>query len=204
MKNTFNTNRKRTWVIFILLFLSISSQAQTIVKVMVNQPEILEIVANELFSQTINTTILGDQVTINGGVSPYQYSWLNEGNILGTSLVLEVPKFTPTNSLTLTVTDANNCSCIRNAILTNIEDINLDKSKMAVYPNPASDFIIIDPREINGILDISIFDNSGVRLLNRQINGKTNININLLSGLYILRIENKNEHTVILKKLIVL
>lgn len=203
MENRINLPKNRIWLLFLLLF-TISGQAQTIVKVIVDQPAVLEIVANNLFSQTASKTILGEEVTINGGELPYHYSWLNNGLNIGTSLLIELPTFTPSNSLKLTVVDANNCSCTRNTILTDIDDINRSQSNIKVYPNPASNFIIINPLEINGILDISIFNTNGLCALSKQIVGKTTMNINLPSGLYLVRIENKNDQTVILKKLVIL
>ena len=125
MKNTINTIRKRNWALSALLFLTFGTQAQTVMKVMVNQPKKLEIVANSFYSLTSNAIILGDNVSIKGGIEPYQYFWLKDGQRIGTSLLLEVPLQKPaaSSSFTLIVKDYKNCSSTTTSIVLNVIDV---------------------------------------------------------------------------------
>lgn len=189
---------------FSMLFpIALSTKPQTIVKVIVDQPKKLEIVANELFSQSATSIILGSNVKIEGGVSPYSYTWLKDSQPIGNSLVSEVPLNTSTSGLTLKVKDANNCSCTKGALLTGTTDIKEDLFNIGVYPNPAKDFLIINPNKIEGTLHVSIFDSKGTFLLKKQIEGTSLIGINLPSGLYFIRVENTKKQIVASKKFIV-
>jgi hypothetical protein len=125
MKKTKNLLMKRIWVLFLLFFLSFVLQAKTVIyKVNINQPKKLEVVSSSFYTITRDSILLGGDVHIEGGASPYHYSWINNGQIIGSSLKLEVPKPTLGNdySLTLVVNDSNNCNCTANSI-----DINVIK-----------------------------------------------------------------------------
>jgi hypothetical protein len=204
MKNKICQTRKIVWVLCALFIITVRVQGQTFVKVMVDRPEKLEILAEELFTQTGNLTILGDNVSIEGGISPYRFSWFKDGNVIGTSLILEVSKSIPTNRFALTVKDARNCSCTRNAYLTNSENIKQAISNIAVYPNPASNYIILNPEGIEGRLDVSFFDVRGILLMTKQISGTSVLDFKLRPGMYFLRIEDRNKQILGLTKLIVL
>lgn len=69
----------------------------------------------------------------------------------------------------------------------------VDASQVAVFPNPASDFIQVQlPREFE-IEIIEIFDLNGKLVQSNAVNGaiqSTIIDIDLISGLYILRLSN--------------
>ena len=131
MKNTFNTIRKMNWTLIVLLFLTISTHAQTVMKVMIDQPKKLEIVANKYFTLTDNKIILGKEVGVIGGVMPYRYSWLKDGQQIGASLVLEVPLQTPATSCTFTliVKDKNNCKSTIVNIVINVIKVSAGELK---------------------------------------------------------------------------
>lgn len=203
MKKPLIPNRKRYVVFSVLLCLVFSSYSQTIVNVLVNQPKKLEIAASELFSQTANSMILGAKVIVGGGVSPYRYAWSNDGKLIGTSLILEVPINTPTNGLTLTVKDTKNCSCLQNIFLTDSKDMKDGISGIVVYPNPASTFIVLDTNDLTEILEVSFYDLRGVFLLKKQVSGRSVIDFKLPPGLYVLRVVSKNKQIEGILKLIV-
>ena len=203
MKNIINSTMKKTLMLSSLFFLTIFTQAQTIVKVLVIQPPELKIIADDLYTETQQKIILGDSVTIEGGVQPYSYAWYNDGNKIGSSLILEVPKTTPLNNISLTVKDVNNCSCNENALGTSINEIDNSASKINIYPNPATNFIVINNPSVDEKLDITIIDSKGATLIKKQITGKYTLNFNLQSGLYLIKIENKNKQIVALKKFMV-
>lgn len=193
--------RKKVWL-FYMLFLPLIMQSQTIVKMMVDQPKKLDIIADELYSFTTQSIILGENVLVEGGLAPYRYFWLKDGQQIGTTLRLEVSQSTPLNAVVLTVKDANNCNCSKNAIPTDLNVIS--ENKIKVYPNPTTDFIIVDPQEMDGLFNLSIFDGKGIYLIRKQISGKTVLDLNLPSGLYFLKMELKNKQMVFFKKLMVL
>jgi hypothetical protein len=203
MKNELTYSWKIFWLFSMLFPIVLYSNAQTVVEVIVNQPKKLEIVSNELFSRTANSIILGSNVLIEGGDSPYNYTWLQGSQPIGNSLVFEVPLNTPTNTLTLKVKDAKNCTCSKGTLTTGIHDLLPDSNMIDVYPNPSRDFVIINPHQIQGLLNVLIFDSKGTFILRKQIEGTSKIDLNLRSGLYFISIENVNKQIVAKKKIIV-
>ena len=73
-----------------------------------------------------------------------------------------------------------------------------------VYPNPASNYIIINPNDIISELDVLIFDNKGNNVINKKITEKTVLNMSLKQGIYLMKIEDKTNGFLELKKLIIL
>ncbi len=76
--------------------------------------------------------------------------------------------------------------------------VELQKSMLRVYPNPANDKLNIDfGRPMKNAI-ISIFDLQGRQLLSKIIDGETEIlDIqNLNKGMYILRLSDGSENTV--------
>jgi len=135
------------------------------------QPPKFVVNANLLFTETAQKIILGDSITIAGGSKPYQYSWFSDGNLIGNTLTLEIPRSTPHSSIIFTVKDSNNCSYTKNASFVNINEIKEDTSNISVYPNPTTDFIVINTKGIDEKLDVSIYDSQGVFLFKKQIAG---------------------------------
>ncbi|MCF6184364.1 MAG: T9SS type A sorting domain-containing protein, partial [Bacteroidales bacterium] len=66
---------------------------------------------------------------------------------------------------------------------------NIPENTVKIYPNPASDFIIINQKNN---FDVFIYDING-KLILQQNNSKNRINIsNLESGFYVVSVKNKN------------
>ncbi|MFQ3579968.1 MAG: T9SS type A sorting domain-containing protein, partial [Bacteroidales bacterium] len=66
-----------------------------------------------------------------------------------------------------------------------------------VYPNPFNEFINIQSTEK---INIKIFDFTGKLVIETQLNGNDKIYLNqLISGIYYLRVENKNINLKIIK-----
>ncbi len=187
-----------------LLFCTVSVQSQTFVKVMIDQAEELEVIADELFYETTNSIILGESVTVQGGTLPYQYLWYKDSEFIGNTLIMETSNLSAAESFTLVVTDAENCTY---SMSSNQEDIDEDKEdlrKIEIFPIPASDFIIINPNNINEKLDVTLYDNKGSRVLIKQITDKSIINTDLPSGIYLLKIENDNKEIFELIKIMII
>lgn len=185
------------------LFYAADINAQTYVKVMVEQPEKLQIIADELYYETENSFILGESIIVEGGTMPYFYSWFQDNMFIGDELSMEILKPVSFDFLELTVKDAENCSDIRTSDFTDVEQ-TISELSVVVYPNPASNYIIINPNDIISELDVLIFDNKGNNVINRKITGKTILNMSLKQGIYLMKIENKTNGFLELKKFIIL
>lgn len=74
------------------------------------------------------------------------------------------------------------------------------KSKISVYPNPATDIIKIENLKSNSLLEL--IDNSGklVKTISNSKSTKTEVNIkNLSSGIYYLKVDGQSVHRIIKK-----
>lgn len=71
--------------------------------------------------------------------------------------------------------------------------------KVAVYPNPASNYILISGVESEAILEI--YSISGQQLLNKTFSGNTRVSLELASGLYFAKITSGEKSA--LKKIII-
>ncbi len=65
-----------------------------------------------------------------------------------------------------------------------------DKSEVLIYPNPVNDYLMVSTKGKQG--DLEIFDTLGNLLITHHFNESTKIDINLSSGLYLLRIKHNN------------
>ncbi|MES2239029.1 MAG: YCF48-related protein [Bacteroidota bacterium] len=87
----------------------------------------------------------------------------------------------------------------------NIEDNNINKSNILLYPNPTKDVINIAINELKNVSTITLIDNLG-KILTRQdnLNQKNNFKIDLSNkskGLYIIKVQF-TDNTIVNKKLI--
>ncbi len=73
------------------------------------------------------------------------------------------------------------------------------EKQIKVYPNPASDFIVIETPEASGV--VRIFSSNGVLVkVERLINSKSRINVSdLNSGAYVIHTEDGEKQTIIIK-----
>lgn len=178
-------------------------KAQTYVKVMLDQPEKLQVVASELYYETENSFVLGESVIVEGGTVPYFYSWFQDNLLIGDELIMEISKPVSFNHLELAVKDAENCSETISTDITDVEQA-ISENTVLVYPNPTSNYLIINPNDLNFELDVLVFDNKGNNVINKKIAGKTVLNINLKQGIYLMKLENKTTGFLELTKFIIL
>ncbi|MDD2385987.1 MAG: T9SS type A sorting domain-containing protein [Bacteroidales bacterium] len=195
-------------IILILLiqtsfFYAADLKAQTYINVLVNQPEKLQIIADELYYETENSFVLGESVIVDGGTVPYSYSWFQDNMLIGDELSMEILKPVSFDFLEFTVKDAENCSDTKTSDFTDVEQ-TISELSVLVYPNPASNYIIINPNDIISELDVLIFDNKGNNVINKKITEKTVLNMSLKQGIYLMKIEDKTNGFLELKKLIIL
>ena len=194
---------KRFWSLLALFPFALAVQAQTIVQVIVDQPEIFEVlVVDELFKQTDNTLIFGENLSIAGGLAPFQYSWFKDDQVIGTSPILEIPPPFISGLYSLLVTDANNCSV--KLVATNTIDSYADQLKISVFPVPASKSITINLYDYIEVLDATFYNSNGSIMMKKQISGESLLDINFPSGIYYIKVENKTGQLIGWRKIVVL
>ncbi len=207
MENNYKLT-KICWLIFAGILFAVPLHSQTIVEVMADQPEKFEIiVSEELYYETDSSIVFGQDISVTGGEGPYLYSWFSDDQLIATSQLLEIIFPLDKEIYTLVVSDANNCSAVFNVEHgLSLSSVTIDEihSLVSVYPVPASRYITIDPHDIRGILNVTIYGSHGSVLLNRSISGKIDLEINLPAGIYFIRIESTDGQVSGLRKIIVL
>jgi|AntRauTorckE5430_2_1112549.scaffolds.fasta_scaffold04166_4 hypothetical protein len=141
-----------------------------------------------------DTTIISPNLF--GGVPPISYSWSPNYNISDTSS--SMPSVWPTQSTTYqcTITDAVGCVNTENLnyATVNVWPVNTKETlikSLKVYPNPTQDYLTIE-LDNGQIHNLRITDISGkvilkqIEIINKQIDIS-----HLVSGIYILIVEDK-------------
>lgn len=191
------------------IFISSSAFAQTSIRVIADQPEKLIVKMNdEPVTVTDSSVIFGDNIEISGGQGPFAYQWMKNGENTGTEPLLEVFSSISSEIYTLRVTDANRCAALIAMpgdieIPSDVED-EPDRSRVSLYPIPASQNITIDPGDRQEILRVAFYNSSGDILLETQIQGKRTIMISLPAGIYMVRITGTRSRLTEVKRLVVL
>jgi len=187
----------------LLVSFYVTTGAQIIVEVMADQPEKLEIIINnEPFTQTDTSVIFGDKLSITGGVQPYSYSWLKDGEVVDTDPLLEVTAPLGNEVYSLIVKDGNNCT--EKIFLTNDRSFPALPDPVVIFPVPASRFIVVQPANITAVLDITILNDQGMVMMKKQITGESVLDIDFPPGLYFIKAESSDRKIVAMKKIIVL
>jgi len=111
----------------------------------------------------------------------------------------ETVDFTNEVAYTVTAEDGVNAqdwtATVTEAEATSVGDT--DEHGIKIYPNPASDHIIIEKKDNRkGVLEV--LDNMGIRVLRKQIDGNTSVidATKLTSGLYFIRIQLEGQFIV--------
>jgi len=97
------------------------------------------------------------------------------------------------------ITDANGCTDTSTCVT--IDDVSLskfDKNNIKVYPNPASNNLVIEVDESYMNAKISINDSKGAEVLNSSLKSKvSNIDLSdLVNGVYYLEVESSQERMI--------
>ncbi len=166
--------------------------AQTIVEVHIKQAEPLSInPQSELYRETNQSIIFGENIDVSGGLTPYQYSWYIEDRWLGATETLEILTLLPEDRYSLVIKDANQCTA--KLVLTSIQQAHEENTGSKVYPNPCSQFVVIDPSYSN-ISNVSadFYTTNGLKLFSVKLSGKTYIPLQLTQGIYIIWIHNSD------------
>lgn len=133
------------------------------------------------------------ELFISGGTSPFQILW-DTGD---TTIWLYEEDCTVYHSVE--VTDANGCSATTSIFCFGIT--NEDLHAVRLFPNPASDIVVIDGLDLKATTKIQLFDSKGSLVDNHlKIQPENNsLNVESLAhGLYTIQIQ-ENDRTVILQ-----
>lgn len=166
------------------------------------------------FNFNINPLNNGEVYFINTSNNANDYNW-DFNDSIGTSTNADpVYVFSQTGTYNVKLTSGNS-SCGTNTVtipvsvsVATLGNTTSILEKTSIYPNPFNDRLTIKLPNIIGTIDYKLFDLSGRLILNytnqKVIENKINIpNISTLSnGTYFLKIEDKNNNTSVIKKII--
>lgn len=126
-------------------------------------------------------------LTVIGGVSPYQYNW-NNGETTEDLVNLTAGTYE------VTVIDSNGCSTNQAYILDFSTGINnfVENGNIALYPNPAKDVIILEGKDLTGTI-LTLTTISGQVVFTKKLTStkETLILSNLSSGVYFYELNNE-------------
>lgn len=131
-------------------------------------------------------------VTVDGGTSPYQYSWNNQATDSVNEAVLP-------GMYTVTVTDQRGCTWVDSAVVdfqTGVSSVN--GGGVSVYPNPFVRFIQVTGWE--GEFSYSLRDARGRTVATGTSSGAIDISEKIQQGVYLLHL--KSESAAILYRLL--
>lgn len=179
-----------TFNLIFLLSITCPGPAQSIVKVMIEQPEELKAsIPQKISSEQAINIDLGDSILIAGGTPPYSYYWKSGQSVLSETRSFEIVPTRIPASYTIRIVDSKNCSTENPfSILVGVEEIN--SLPVNVYPVPATSFIIIEPgSEYYAHGKVTVYDMSGQKKLEQALSGRTTLPLLLPAGMYLLEID---------------
>lgn len=187
-----------TIVIILIISYPDAANCQSVVKVMARQSDKLEVsIDGEIIAIRNSSVILSDQLVILGGTPPYSYLWKQGNQTLSTDQYFEVQTGLMT-SYNVIITDSKGCKST-NPVAVGIIDHEIDEIRL--YPVPAKTFITIDPGTYSGRMKTTLFNLSGDKLWEGEINEKYVLSLNYPSGIYYLEIKSSTRTTV--KKILI-
>jgi len=147
-------------------------------------------VGNSLVAPTI--TVIGGDTLVSSSSAFYQW-YFNGSPISGAIDSFYIAHQGGTYAVQ--ITDGNGCNSLSNGVfITSAISATLEGNGIDVYPNPASDELLISnlPAVIE---EITIYDLIGEKMMEQKINFTDHVIINiknLASGIYFIRISDKN------------
>ena len=190
--------KKHLFLFLLVGFISISQlEAQTIIKVTVQQPEQLSVnTGSDIIISSGESVLIGDQVIVLGGTPDYSYSWTPIDGLNDPSMLNPFANPADTTTYYLTVVDAQGCTVTDSIVINVGVATNIDMLKDAeikVYPNPSPKGIFTLSYLGRGkpmSISISSFDGK-IILQRREIyhNSETLIDLSESPGVNIIRFE---------------
>ena len=194
----------------LLLFLVTTMQAQTIVKMSLPEQAKEQLSVVVLFDEEVPEGIpvvlglMGYNVT--GGIEPYTFEWLQNGNVIGTGDIVVI---TPAkgDQVTLRATDKNKCYSVTSfnmKVIAKVDKSDNENSTAKVFPTLVrNDEINIMLPETNEMIPtlIRIFDMKGNLMYIKTITEGTTIKCLLANGSYFVSLKaeglNKVEKIIV-------
>ena len=135
---------------------------EVVESVIVNEPPQLLTVLDSVMNETGNQQNGGVNVTVSGGVQPYEYVWTNAaGNVISNQ---EDVAGLSAGTYQLAVTDANGCVSLSAYTIqstTAVDEADL-LSHIRLFPNPTSGLVTLELKDIHPLeLSITSYDVNG-------------------------------------------
>lgn len=169
-------------------------------EVIIDEALPIEIIVDNIIAESdINVSDGAIEVSINGGVGPFNFDWTLNGNTVSTD---EDPTGLTGGIYILLITDQNGCTVTSSEItvdvMVNNENLILEKN-IQLLPNPVNDqlFLYFD-LPTNFDFKISIHDSVGNILLGKKLSSISNQKLelevsSLTSGLYFVKIQTEDQ-----------
>lgn len=196
----------KKFILFSVLMVSFSFvQAQTVVKMTLppQADEPLQIVV--LFDEEVPEGIpvvlglIGYKVT--GGIEPYTYEWIQNGNVIGTGDIVVIMPSTG-DQFSLKVIDKNKCystTSFKIEVIGKTNEQNQPIPGLSIYPTLVKDNVIhIDLPESDFPLNanIRIFNIKGVLMFQTFADESYTVNCYLPDGIYFVSVATDEFHKV--------
>lgn len=154
--------KNQLFLLFILLILTVSATAQTIIKIPFQQPEQFVVHPKNIHKslEGLERLEIGAELEIFGGSGIYTFSWTFEGTIIGSDpTVLIYQK----GVYTLTINDGVSCEAQINYFIDMGTVVNDPRQyHVLIYPNPAQLNIYITAKGLYNFTQIDIYSLDGI------------------------------------------
>lgn len=188
--------------------LSLWSNAQTKIVLSVNQPPELgfSLSRNDTTIEKSTSVVLGTDLVLFGGSGEYTYQWTPAETLSNSGILNPVATPLDTTTYILTVVDKNGCSFSLNYTV-NVKDLSVGVDlpgaqklyDVILFPNPNEGKFKIQIKGPNcAKIKIEIFDSGGRRISDTSVvnfagNHMENIDLEIRSGIYMVRIDSGSE-----------
>lgn len=141
------------------------------------------------FNDTVDL-VSGSPITLDAGNAGATYLWSNGA----TTQTIDVDSI---GTFSVTVTTALGCTATNSVEVVNTTSTTrLEKQTLAVFPNPANNFIVVEANDLN-LETATIINNVGQIVGKVTIQNNTQINVEYLtSGMYFIQFQNRNGEIV--------
>jgi len=157
------------------------------------------IITLNLSVNTVDTSVVLDGNTLTANASDATYQWLNCANNFSILTGETNQDFSATvNGIYAVEITQNNCIDTSECYsLTLVSIAGQNSNEIKIYPNPASNEIIIEMSGVNEMLDFKIMNAFGQVVYKGSFMNKTNVQTShLVPGVYFVKIENKKTFTM--------
>ncbi|MBN2484945.1 MAG: T9SS type A sorting domain-containing protein [Bacteroidales bacterium] len=153
---------KNTLLCLLLCLFTMAAAGQSIYEVPVEQPpKFVLVTAGEDMVYTGTPLTLGYGVQTSGGSGTRTYRWV--GYQMNDTAYNRFYTTSNTGIYELSVSDENNCSAIDKIEITTLSGISdgINTGKVIFYPNPVSDYLVIDPGNNDELKKIKLTGTDG-------------------------------------------